>query len=265
MLHIAVGSSCFGEMSPEEAIGLLAANGCREIELAEEHAAALLDRGSPVKIGTELRNYAAECGITFRLGHLSITGDIAHPDRSERLHTVDHLKRWLDLFAALNIKTAILHPGGVTAAAAGLTEERIAELRGESLRMLSAYARGSGITLALENVSQDAELLLQMVRSIGTDNLAVCLNTVALEATGSSAADFALTCNGMLCAIHAGDTSAEINGAFPKELNSAWTALLDALKKIEYTGAFCLEAPGERRLPQEVRLQQLATARACFA
>lgn len=266
MFQIAMWSSYFAEMTPEEAIGLLAVHHCRNIELSEDHAAALLDRGNPTKTGNELRNFAAECGLFFEQGHLSLTADIAHPDHGESVKVVNDLKRWLDLFAGLGIKTAILHPGGVTATAAGWTEERIGKARGESLRMLAAYARGNRISLCLENVCQDADLLLNMIRDVGTDNLAVCLNTSTLAANEGNIPEFILQCNGFLRSVHAADNTVDRTAVFPQANGLVkWAETIKALQEINYQGLFSFEVPGERRLPLDVRLARLDQALAWAA
>jgi len=266
MFRMAVCSSYFGDTELEAAVGLFGAHQCREVELAEKHGAELLDRGNPAHVGAALRQHADGCGVVFSQGHLAITGDIAHPDRSTRNQSVDDLKRWLDLFAGLGISLAVLHPGGVTAAAAGYPETRIAAARGESLRLLAAYARGNGIAIVLENIGQEATQLLNMLREVGADNLAAALNLRTLAAAGGSPAEFIREANGLLRAVHAADCTAEADGVFPDDHGTmGWPEIIRTLRQIEYRDLFCWEVPGENKLPLELRLEHLDRVRVWFA
>ena len=112
-MQIAVWSSYFFDLPPEEMVKVLNTHGWSCCDFSNEHASQLLNRGDPEKTGLEFKAFADDLGFSFPQGHLELFADIAQPiDTPEQAQAIDSLKKWLDLFSALGIKVGVLHPGG---------------------------------------------------------------------------------------------------------------------------------------------------------
>jgi len=101
-MKISMWSSYLMEFSPEDMVKIFAQHAWKYIELSDEHGWALLEKGNPIKVGRQFGKYATEQGVSFPQGHLYLAADIAHPDKAERNKVLDDLKRWCDLFIALD-------------------------------------------------------------------------------------------------------------------------------------------------------------------
>jgi sugar phosphate isomerase/epimerase len=121
MMQLSLYSSYFHDYSPEEMVKLFASKGWTRAELSNEHSAMLLQRGRPDQIGRQFKRFAQDRGMLFLQGHLWLTCDIAGPDRNQ---VVDQLKTWLDLYQAIGIRAAVLHPAGYARYAAGDDEKK---------------------------------------------------------------------------------------------------------------------------------------------
>jgi len=257
-----IWSSYFIELSPEETVRTFSRCGWRELELSDEHARALLARGDPARAGREFAALAGGLGVSFPQGHLSLTCEIA-PAGGGRLQdeTIDDLRRWLDLFLALGVRAAVIHPGGEELVRLGAERARVHELRARALRALTAHVRGSGLVLCLENVSYapSAAELLATIEAAGSAGLGICLDTGHLNMAGGDQAGFVEEAGARLLATHLADNE----GASDQHLapfgrgTVRWDDLMRALGRLRYQGLLNLEIPGENRCPVEVRLAKL--------
>lgn len=260
MYRISMWTSFLMELSPEDALKCLHDHGYKSAELSDEHGLVLLGRGNPSSVGKALKNYAENIGIDIAQGHLRLSADIAAPDAAERKKTLDDLKQWLELFDALNIRAAVLHPGGKEASLAGWAEDKIAEIRSKSLNTLCAFSKGSSPLICLENLSQDAAQLLSMIKSASVDNLGICLDTGHLNCYGNRKwSEFIIKAGKHLKALHIADNlGVDDNHLFPYGGRVNWKEVMTALKSVNYSGLFNFEVPGERfNCPTEVKEAKL--------
>lgn len=254
-----VWSSYFIDLSPEEMVKAFATKGWYFSELSDEHAGVLLQRGNPEKTGAAFKKFADEHGLSFLQGHLKLKCDIAGEKRAE---DVDLLKKWLDLFNAVGVKYAVLHPGGYTVSESGRDPERILERNITSLSELCRYIAGTEMTICLENIVQTApecDDLLRIINMTGAPNLGICLDTGHLNRCSRKQADFIKKAGAYLKALHLNDNEGVTDqhilpygrGTIP------WDEVLAALKDINYSGLMNLEIPGENNCPPEIRMAKL--------
>jgi len=223
----------------------------------------LLKRGSPAKTGAALKRFADDLGFSFPQGHLYLQVDIAHPDLARRARNIDDLKRWLELFAALDIRAAVLHPGGPSAPGSAADERRTKEARIKSLQELCAAAQGGPVTICLENLAEthnSAGALLKIIgRCGGPSNLGICLDTGHLNIAKGRPADFIETAGRRLQALHIADNLGEHDDhMLPFGRGTVdWVSVMHALRQFGYGGLFNFEVPGERKCPLEIRIAKL--------
>jgi sugar phosphate isomerase/epimerase len=250
------------EMSPEEMTAVFRRHDFVCSELSDEHSAALLKRGNPEKTGAALKKFAGNLGFSFPQGHLFLSIDIALPNESRRRKNIDTLKRWLELYSALGVKAAVLHPGGAETKSAA-EKKRQDEARLKSLRELCAFAKGGPVTICLENLMMNyrrAGDLVKTIKDCGSpSNLGICLDTGHLNVTKGDQTEFIKKAGKLLKALHIADNL----GSYDDHLlpfgkgTVDWPAVMSALKKNGYNGLFNFEVPGERRCPPEVREAKL--------
>lgn len=254
-----VWSSYFIDLSPEEMVMAFERKGWHFSELSDEHAEVLLQRGKPEIAGAAFKNFAEEHGLSFLQGHLKLRCDIAGENREE---TVDLLKRWLDLFNAVGVKNAVLHPGGYKLLDMGCDPERILEENVKSLSELCSYIAGTEMTICLENIVRTApecDDLLRIIDATGADNLGICLDTGHLNRCSGKQADFIRKAGVYLKALHLNDNEgAQDQHMLPFGRGTIqWNEVLEALKDVNYNGLMNLEIPGENNCPLEIRMAKL--------
>jgi sugar phosphate isomerase/epimerase len=260
-------TSYFIEYTPEKAVEALATGGWKYTEISDEHSRTLLERGDPVKIGKAFRQFAADLGFSFPQGHLFLGVDIVQRDPAVRDRMIDELRRWLDLFLALDIEAAVLHPGGGGPEwNRDAEKEKIDAVRRESLERLLAHIAGSSMSICLENCFPPAGLiddLLTIMEPFERDNLGICLDTGHLNLNGGGFADFIRRAGADLKALHIADNLGQNdNHMLPYGKGCVpWAEVMGALKEIDYKGLFNLEVGGERDCPLPIKLAKLEYAR----
>jgi len=261
-MQISMWSSYLYELSPEEMVQTFLQHGWNCTELSTEHGWELLDRGDPTKVGEKFRKYAEDQGFSFPQGHFYLKADIAHPDQKKNAEIMDDMKRWCELFAALNIKAGVLHPGGGGMRSQGASSEEIFESNVKALEKLSLLVKGGPTTICLEN-GGSADRLLRLVNSVSGNELAICLDTGHLNMAGGNCADFVRQVGKNLKALHITDSIGERNDhIFPYSAGTInWKEFISALYETEYEGIFNFEVPRENHCPMKIRLAKLDYAR----
>ena len=259
------------EFSPEDMIVQFAKKGWSDLELSDEHAKMLLDRGGdPAAVGEEFKRFAADHGVRFPQGHLWLACDIVVDDQDA---VIEQLKPWMDLFVATGIRAGVLHPGGGPLFKQGEDPEMIHQKRVSGFRPLAEYAAGSDLVISIENMggagdkAKTADDLLRIVEDVGGPNMGICLDTSHLNIGGpSDPAGFVRAVGDRLTALHLCDNDHSgdqhllpfARGTVP------WLELFPALKEIGYKGLLNWEIPGENRCPIPVRLAKLDYLKAIF-
>ena len=249
-----IWSSYFSDLTPEAAVDELVKAGFSCTEFSDEHGAVLLDRVSgipngPEKAGSELKRYADDKGFTFPQGHLFLKVDLCSDE------AVDVLKRWLDLFVALDIRAGVLHAaGGIE-----LSPEARFDRWVRALTALTDHLKGTNMSIALENLrhangTNSAEDILTLIDAVGSDHLGICLDTGHLNLTRSqslvpySQSEFIRRAGKKLIALHIADndTSRDQHILPFSTGNVDWKDVMTGLREVNYQGLFNLEIPGER-------------------
>ncbi len=255
MYKVSVWSSFFSDESPEEAVKIMSAHKYKYTEFSDEHGAVLLQRGNPASEGKKLLDYAKSLGMSFPQGHLLLAADIVQPDALLRRQTVDSLKKWIDLFEALEIKSAVLHPGGENAIKSGWTKEQADAVRSESLSILAVHTKGTHVRICLENIRHDLNSFFEMFENTGVEGLGICLDTGHLNLCGGGWGEFIRRAGSRLKALHIADNlGSKDDHMLPYGTGTVnWSEVMSGLKEISYNDLFNYEIPGERRCPKAVR------------
>lgn len=258
-MNVGMWTSYFGDLSPEEMVREFAEKDWLHLELSNEHAAKLLERGAPSAVGGAFRSHARDQGVSFPQGHLWLACDIAASDQTEVL---DQLKSWLDLFLAVGIRAGVLHPGGNQLRKQGRDKAAILAAQVRALNVLSNHLKDTDLTLCLENMARHAtkaEELLDILEAAGSASLGICLDTGHLNMAGGDPVAFIRKSAPALKALHIQDNEgASDQHMMPYGRGTVpWDRVLAALKEARYEGLFNLEIPGENRCPLAVRRAKL--------
>ncbi len=259
-------SSYIIEMSPEEMVTTMVAGGWDCTELSDEHAKVLLDRGDAVKEGNKFKKFCGDYGFSLPQGHFYLTLNIAHPDKNIRVKLLDDFKAWCDLFACLDIRAGVLHPGGA-GYPEGTDPQYIKDIIRESMAVIDSYVAGTPVTVCLENmaaprIGQDVDDLLELIEPFSPDNWGICLDTGHLNLAGKNFAQFIHKAGPALKALHIADNlGVNDDHLLPYSKGQVpWDEVMAALKDINYQGLFNFEVPGER-CPLPISLDKLEYAR----
>jgi len=258
-LKLSMWTSFFMDLSPEDALRESAQAHWPCAELSDEHSRTLLQRGQPSDVGRAFRRFASDLGVAVTQGHLDLPVDIAPAAEPARRRAVDGLKPWLDLYLAVGIRAAVIHPGGGSHSdPARRLDEQLS-----SLADLTSHVGERGLVLCLENCSS-GEALKPILARTDPARVGVCLDTGHLNLTHESQAVFIRDCGPRLQALHLAenDTSGDQHALpFARGGCVPWTEIAAALAGIGYPGLLNYEVPGERACPLPVRRLKLAYLR----
>lgn len=201
---------------------------------------------------TSLRSRAVDLGLQIHSAHGCWGGQSIRADRvdlaSTQLSTwtasVDDLKRCVDWLGLAGGSFLVIHPGGLSNP--GDLEPRTRSLL-EGLSRLADHARGTGITLCVENMppgvypgSSMADLT-SILSTLDRREVALALDT--------GHANIAETVNGateaagpFLATTHVHDNDGRQDTHLPPGLGTIdWTGWIQALDRIDYRGPIVLE------------------------
>ena len=244
--------------APEDMVETFGASGWYHLELSTEHGEMLLERGDAPVTGKTYKTFAEECGVSFPQGHLWLTADITADDRGA---TIDRLRTWLDLYVAVGVRAAVLHPSGVPAAKETRPAGEVLDRQVAALITLTGHLEGTDTAICLENVSAapQASDLLAIIEAVGSPHLAICLDTGHLHMADADQPAFIRAAGAHLKALHIADNEGKSDQhMMPYGRGSVeWPAVVHELKQLPYEALFNLEIPGENRAPRAVRLAKL--------
>ena len=204
-MRYAMWSQYLRGSSPEECVKDFSRKGWYFLELSSEHGEILLSRGQEEKAGYTFTEYAKNHGVSFPQGHLWFAADIAAIKQNE---TIDNLKRWLDLYCAMDIHACVLHCGGNEMADLGKPDSEIQEVQVKALKILCEHIKDTNVFICMENLSRfttNVSELKSLIDAVGFDRLAICLDTGHLNICGLSQAEFIEQSGGLLKALHIAD------------------------------------------------------------
>lgn len=262
-MKLCMATCYFSEFTPEEMLRHFTNVNCEQIELSTEHSQVLVERGGDLEAaGRAFRKLADDTGVEIPQGHLLLKVNITDDDRSGMLEL---MKKWLTLYAGIGIKAAVIHPGGKNLFDRGLSPADINAERAATLRTLADFAKGSGITICIENTHSEASIgfadgLVELIQTAGDDGLGICLDTGHLNISGGKQSDFIRTAGKKyLRALHLHENNGSADQhVLPYSLGTIdWTDTMRALGEIGFDGAWNYEIPLECWVPAAKRLAPL--------
>ena len=254
-MKASVWSSYYIRFSPEDALCNFKAHGFNCCELSCEHSEVLLERGEPSIVGKEFGDFARELGVEVSQGHLFFYGiKICNPADREKI------KKQLDLFLAIGIKSAVLHcdplanENGIKAPVPIAREENI-----KAIADLLDYVKGTDLVICLENLITSPAVntvdgLMYFIEHFNSDNLGICLDTGHLNINDRDQVAFIRRAGKHIRALHLADNEGKSDQhIMPFGRGSVdFVAVIREMKSLGYKGLYNLEIPGEHWGPTEI-------------
>ena len=256
---LSLWSSYFHDLPFEEAIVAFMQHGICAAELSSEHGKELMERDDDfLRTAKEIRAFLNAKGFTVTQGHLPLHFKIA-TNRDEALPEV---LRYIDFYEMG-------------------AEERFHE-NIISLSIIAEHIKDKNIHICLENLRQPnaypareplplghAEDLLKIIKAIGSDRFAICLDTGHLNLVSDpDQAHFIHTAGKHLRALHIADNQNLDNldeHLMPFGRGKVdFFAVVKALREIDYEGMFNFEIPGESHCPLPIRHAKLDYLKQCY-
>ncbi len=260
MMRFSNATCYYYEFTAEEAIRHFANSGWDCVELSTEHTAELIARGEkPEKTGAAFIRHAHDLGVDIPQAHLALQCDITDDHGGQ---VTDMLKAWLELYAAMGVKTAVLHPGGHVLCRKNphVSARELFDLRIQGLTKLVGFIKDTDMSICLENVGYIgcAEEINELIDPIGDTHLGICLDTGHLNMTfwkndaclpQYRQGNFIRAAGKRLRATHVHDN----DGSRDQHImpytygNVDFREIILALREIGYGGLFNLEIPSDAR------------------
>ena len=275
---LSLWSSYFHDLPFEEAIVAFMQHGICAAELSSVHGKELMERDDDfLRTAKEIRAFLNAKGFTVTQGHLPLHFKIA-TNRDEALPEV---LRYIDFYEALGIQNLVLHCDRLYAYPEMGAEERFRE-NIISLSIIAEHIKDKNIHICLENLRQPnaypareplplghAEDLLKIIKAIGSDRFAICLDTGHLNLVSDpDQAHFIHTAGKHLRALHIADNQNLDNldeHLMPFGRGKVdFFAVVKALREINYEGMFNFEIPGESHCPLPIRHAKLDYLKQCY-
>jgi len=165
---------------------------------------------------------------------------ITDEDSSWRKTSIEEIKSSLKVAADLGAPYAVVHAGEK---GDGDDETHIQRLR-ESVETLLPTAERYNVTIALENVPNDiagSEQFLSIFKSIGSNNLGICLDTGHAAITNTPSELIKMYGNNLKTTHIHDNNGEEDQHLFPFQGSLDWNDIISAMKEIDYKGFWVLE------------------------
>ncbi len=261
-MKVAIWTSYYVDLSPEDAVKELAKSGIKYAELSSEHAEILLNRGAPKIVGAEFKKFAHDYGVKIPQGHLKFSVPLVKDDTA-----VEILKKWIDLFRAIGIKKGVLHCDAM--ADVDIPYKEKLKLNIQKVKELAYYVKGTDFVICLENlgrITPCVDELLYVIKKVGGKNLGICLDTGHLNIVGGNQREFVLKAGRKLKALHIADNEGKTDQHIMPfgRGNVNITEVCKALNEICYKGIYNLEISGEKNCPLEIRSLKAQYIKKCF-
>src|SRR5690606_32357383 len=235
-------TSLIPDLSPET-LRAVKASGIEMIELGwRSYGWHDLSYEGRLRRAREVYQATRDAGITVWSTHIPYGEDvdISNPDDEHRRKAIVRVKEFIDLGLELGVRQVVLHPS--ERIAEDTRQERVRKCRA-SLRELSRYLEGKGVTLALESLPPDfmgnssAELITLVD---GIPHIGICFDTNHL--VPEKGEDFVRAAGSRITTLHVAD----FDGVTQKHWMPGrgvvdWRKVIEALVKAGYSGPFMYE------------------------
>lgn len=171
-----ISSAFFGMLDPYEMAKTYKEIGFDQTEINEGHFMPFYRKEKDVR---EYRRFIDDLGFGIPQGHLIFmnAGNITSVDNT---YAIDNLKRNLDVFYELGVKSAVIHYSNFGTDVEPI--EKWFDVRVDALNQLTEHIKGTDMVICLENLSRihdlDAGHLLKMCKAVDDQShLGICLDT----------------------------------------------------------------------------------------
>ncbi len=260
-MRLSVWSAYYLFLTPEEMVLEFVKNGYNYCELSDEHANVLLQRGDPVEVGKQFKEFADKHDFKITQGHLMLNCRLC--GSVDGVKSTDILKKWLDLFVAIGIKNAVLHCDSVSfPEGTSIGDKTLANIK--ALKILTDYIKDTDLVICLENlfggsIVDNVDQLLAIVNQVDSKNIGICLDTGHLNLSDKNQTYFIEKAGKHLQALHIADNDGSGDQhLIPFGLGKInFHDIITSLLAIGYDGLFDFEIPGERACSMEIRALKL--------
>lgn len=210
---------------------------------------------------TALKELAGKYGIVFNQVHSVWPHDTAYDfdtNFNERKRDFPTYVKSLKGASLLGAKNVVLHTAMPYGWARDLHEELVIEMNEVFVKDLLPYAREYDVIICLENLPFHTQLastkrLNEFVKKFNDPHLKVCFDTGHAFVLKEDLAEDVLMLGDDLACMHVHDNKGADYHLIPYQGGIAWEPFLDALKKINYQGAFSLETHFTKNMPEPFR------------
>lgn len=207
-----ISSAFFKVLDPYEMAKAYKELGFDQTEINEEHFMPFYRKEKDVR---EYRRFIDDLGFAIPQGHLIFmnAGNITSVDNT---YAIDNLKRNLDVFYELGVKSAVMHYSNFGTDVEPI--EKWFDVRVDALNQLTEHIKGTDMVICLENLSRihdlDAGHLLKMCKAVDDRNhIGICLDTGHLNISQrGNQYDFIMQAGEYLKAMHVHDNRGEQYG-----------------------------------------------------
>ncbi len=267
-----IWTDAFVELSPEESVRRIAAEGWRTLEFADKHWRDLDARDNPEAEFAKMRGLFEELGVDVPQMHGPMFNCCGEPEQV-RAGTEVAL-RAINWAAILGVKTFVFHPGSGADIELEANLRRTREQNAETVGTLAEAGRKLGVKIALENLMDGLgghgryfgaapEELLRVVRDTDPDWVGICWDTGHAQIQRLDQPECLRAIGPHLLGTHIADNDGSGDQhLLPFEGKVDWAGVLTALREIGYEGPFNLEVGGALHpIPLAVRGAKVRYAR----
>jgi len=259
--RLAIWTSLYWDLSPEDALRHIADLGWGAIDLSCEHFGELW-RADASRTDA-WRTLAEELGITPWQCHLFMDLNLASADAHERTDMVERCAEHLRLASHLGVRNAVLHPGWLRKGVSGPHEEVRTNLVA-SLSGLTPVCAETGVRLAVENMvppefGVHPSELVELAEAVDPAQIGICFDSSHANMSKLLTREAVVACGKHLFCLHLSDNDGSGDQhRVPYEGTVDWPGLIDRLREIDYEGPVNFEIPSLSPRPLAIRDAALA-------
>ncbi|MFC1583003.1 sugar phosphate isomerase/epimerase family protein [Planctomycetota bacterium] len=261
-----IWTGMYGGLPLGESFKALQACGWDVFEISSEHLVKIELDTDPEALIAEAVRTKTELGVQTPQAHALLKAELASPDMAANKEDLQRVIRHIEIAAQLEVKDIVVHTGGRGGYTTRLEFREILDRNIEAFNRLGDAARDKGMRVCVENLGRrgicTSDDMLAFLEAADHPALGIVLDTSHANLSGLDLPAMVRELGSNLIATHISDNDGSGDQhLIPGGGNIDWTAVVESLREIGYTGLFNLEIPGARHPDPELKRMKTRFAR----
>lgn len=250
-MNISIWTGIYHKRPLDKALSKLHLVKWKNFEISTEHLVRIETSETPKMMIDQVNEVKEEFDLNLFQSHAMLFANIADSDKEKREEDLSRIERHIEISSKLGVRDVVIHPGKESE----WDFETLTSINIESINRIADYASERGMRLLIENIPgpyEKSNELLALIDAVGHDSVGVVFDTSHANMCDLDLPEEIRNYGSRLWGTHISDNDGSGDQhKIPGWGTINWPLVVDALREINYQGAFNLEIPGARhRIPE---------------